>query len=101
MNRHTITDEDRVQVSADGRTVWVHADDGSTVGRFSMAFGMDVHTTSTEQLAGASQCLQCTHGAPGPSQWEEFCDLMRDRYSIMVNRGAIRFGTQSSSPEKN
>jgi hypothetical protein len=86
-----ITDEDRVQVSPDGRTVWVHTDDGSTVGRFSKVFGMDVHTTVTEQLAGAGQCLRCTHTAPGPAQWEEFCDLIHLHYGIVVDRKALSF----------
>lgn len=32
-----------IQLSANGETVWVHASDGSTVGRYSTRFGMDVH----------------------------------------------------------
>lgn len=88
---HTISDEDRVQISVDRRTVWVHADDGSTVGRFSKTFGMDVHTTVTEQLAGAGQCLRCTHKAPGIAEWREFCALMRDRYGIVVDETALSF----------
>ena len=47
---------DAVQVSPDGRTVWVHAPDGSTVGRFSTVFGMDVHTSVTAQFV---QCFRC------------------------------------------
>lgn len=82
---------DRVQVSPDGRTVWVHADDGSTVGRFSKVFGMDVHTTITEQLAGVPQCLKCTHGQPGPREWNEFCELMKHHYGIDVDRSAVSF----------
>lgn len=86
-----IADEDRVQVSADGKTVWVHADDGSTVGRFSRVFGMDVHTTVTEQLKGEGQCLRCTHVAPGLGEWIEFCDLIAKRYGIEVDRNAMVF----------
>lgn len=83
--------DDRVQVSQDGRTVWVHADDGSTVGRFSLVFGMDVHTSVTEQLAGAGQCLRCTHEPPGQADWDEFCDLMLSQYGIAIDRSAVRF----------
>lgn len=86
-----IAHEDQVQVSEDRRTVWVHAGDGSTVGRFSKVFGMDVHTTLTEQLQGAGQCLRCTHEAPGQAEWNEFCDLMLVHYGIAVNRNAISF----------
>ena len=81
----------QVDVSADGRTLWVHVLDGSTVGRFSKTFGMDVHTTITEQLAGSGQCLHCTHAKPGISEWLLFCDLMRDHYSIQVDRGLMQF----------
>ncbi len=42
-----------IDVSALGDTVWVTGDDGSCVGRFSMRFGIDVHRTVTEQMAGA------------------------------------------------
>lgn len=88
-----ITDDEdlHVQVSEDGNTVWVHALDGSTVGRFSKTFGMDCHTTVTEQLAGAGQCLHCTHEPPGPAEWDLFCDLMHKHHGITVNRQAISF----------
>lgn len=86
-----IDDEDRVQVSEDRKTVWVHTDDGSTVGRFSKKFGMDVHTTITAQLARAGQCLRCTHEAPGLAEWTEFCDLMQTHYGIAVDRMALSF----------
>ncbi len=83
--------EDQVQISADGRTVWVHTLDGSTVGRFSKVFGMDVHRTISEQLAGAGQCLWCTHEAPGPADWSKFCDLMLQHYGIAVDRSVVSF----------
>lgn len=76
--------DERVQVSFDRGTVWVHDYDGSTVGRFSKAFGMDVHTTVTQQLGGASQCLACTHEPPDDAQWQEFCRLMWHHYQIEV-----------------
>ena len=80
---------DAVQVSPDGRTVWVHAPDGSTVGRFSTVFGMDVHTSVTAQLAGAEQCLHCTHTKPGLEHWNQFCDLIQANYAIVVDRSLI------------
>lgn len=86
-----IDDDDFVQVSQDRKTVWVHAKDGSTVGRFSKTFGMDVHTTITEQLKGAGQCLHCTHEPPGQAEWDKFCDLMLKHYEITVDRSALSF----------
>lgn len=80
----------QVEVSQDGRTVWVHAYDGSTVGRFSIVFGMDVHTTVAEQLQGASQCLHCTHTRPGQAEWQLFCQIMHRHYGITVPPSLVR-----------
>jgi len=85
-------EEDQVQVSATGDTVWVHALDGSTVGRFSKRFGLDVHTTVTEQLAGAGQCLNCTHEPAGIAEWKIFRELMQKHYQIHVDEHLISFG---------
>lgn len=80
---------DHIQVSADRRTVWVHALDGSTVGRFSKQFGIDVHRTMTEQLAGAGQCLACTHEPAAAEDWERFVALMKTHFAIEVPLDAI------------
>ncbi len=82
---------EQVQTSADGSTVWVHAMDGSTVGRFSRRFGLDVHATVTQQLAGASQCLHCTHTPPSTADWSLFGDLMLQHHGIEVDKGLMRF----------
>lgn len=76
---------EQIDVSADRSTVWVHALDGSTVGRFSKIFGMDVHRTVTEQMAGVPQCLHCTHEPPKQSDWLKFCELMLQHYGIEVD----------------
>lgn len=81
---------EQVEVSPDGKTVWVHAMDGTTVGRFSKTFGMDVHTTITEQMAGANQCLHCTHVSPRRSDWLTFCALMHQHYGIEVDSALIQ-----------
>lgn len=76
---------EQIDVSADRATVWVHSLDGTTVGRFSKKYGMDVHRTLTEQMAGASQCLHCTHSQPVRADWLKFCELMQQHYSIEVD----------------
>lgn len=81
---------DQVQVSADASTVWVHALDGSTVGRFSKRFGLDVHTTVTQQMEGSAQCLHCTHVPPTASDWQKFCKLMKQHYGIEINAALIK-----------
>lgn len=82
---------EHVQLSADGSTVWVHALDGSTVGRFSKRFGLDVHTTATQQMGGAAQCLHCTHVSPSSDDWLIFCDLMNQHHGIEVNPNLMQF----------
>lgn len=71
--------------------MWVHASDGSTVGRFSKKFGMDVHKSISEQQLGASQCLHCTHAAAGPKEWMTFIDLMQKHYGSDVPYSLIHF----------
>ena len=74
---------EQVEASADGRTVWVHALDGSTVGRFSTLFGMDAHTSITEQLAGARNAFT----APMASQrMRTGCSFARSCKSTMESR---------------
>lgn len=90
-----------IQVSANGETVWVHASDGSTVGRYSTRFGMDVHNTVTAQMAGASQCLNCTHTAPTVQDWKEFCRLMLAHFAIPIPDDINPHLAQASdAPEK-
>lgn len=81
---------EQVQVSADQSTVWVHALDGSTVGRFSKRFGLDVHTTATQQMQGAAQCLHCTHVPATAEDWQLFCELMLQHHGIEVDSTLIR-----------
>lgn len=84
--------KDNIQIDATKTTVWVHAsEDGSTVGRFSKRFGMDVHTTINAQMAGASQCLHCTQEQPTEQEWHLFCDLMWQHYKISVPKDLIQF----------
>lgn len=77
--------------SPDGATVWVNAADGSCIGRFSRRHGIDVHTTSAEQLEGGRQCLFCTHEPANQAAWESFCDAMLLHHRISVDRGLVTF----------
>ena len=82
---------EHIQVSADGTTVWVHAFDGSTVGRFSKKFGMDVHNTAADQMAGSPECLHCTHVAPSEMDWTRFCELLGEHHKIAVDPNILQF----------
>ena len=80
-----------VQVSNDRGTLWVHAPDGSTVGRFSKRFGIDVHKTFAEQLDGAKPCLHCTHAAAGPEEWQAFRRAMHDYHGVLLDIDTLTF----------
>ena len=81
----------QVQVSGDRSTLWVHAPDGTTVGRFSRHFGIDVHRTMTEQLSGAAQCLYCTHEPPDVEAWQSFRVEMLRLHQVRVEAGLMDF----------
>ena len=81
-----------IQASADGKTVWVHAADGSCVGRFDKRFGLDVHTTASEQInEGKPQCLLCTHEAAGPDDWQRFRAAVKAHHAIEVPNETVTF----------
>ena len=92
MHGESIDLDESIQVSIDKKTVWIHSpNDGSTVGRFSKIFGMDVHTTVSAQLDGAGQCLCCTHEPPTVKEWEHFVHMMHEHHQIFVPLDLIDF----------
>ncbi|ABO60325.1 hypothetical protein Bcep1808_7448 (plasmid) [Burkholderia vietnamiensis G4] len=82
-----------VVVSAAGDTVWVNGGDGSCVGRFSKRFGIDVHRTVAEMLAGADQCLFCTHEPADAAAWATFRADMAKHHGVVVPERLITFST--------
>ncbi|MGN4155545.1 hypothetical protein [Burkholderia gladioli] len=80
-----------IEVSEVGDTVWVTGHDGSCVGRFSKRFGIDVHRTVAEQIAGAEQCLYCIHEAAGEGDWREFRAAVLKHHAIDVPFDTIQF----------
>ncbi|RCW65152.1 hypothetical protein [Pseudorhodoferax soli] len=65
-------------------TVWVNGYDGSSIGRFSKRFGIDVHRTGTAQLAGEGECLVCTHGPADHATWLLFIEAMQQHHGVQV-----------------
>lgn len=80
-----------VIVSADGGTLWVNGGDGSCIGRFSKRFGIDLHNTATDQLAGLPQCLACTHGSAGSAEWALFRQQMREHHGVEIDDELLSF----------
>lgn len=63
--------------------IWVNGADGSCIARFSR-FGIDIHRTTTAQMAGESECLDCSHGRPGLAEWDRFKTGMLRHYGIAI-----------------
>lgn len=71
------------EVVTDGRTVWVNADDGMSVGRFSKR-GVDVHADAQTQMETGRQCLACVHDLPPPEAWDVFVGELAEHYGIAL-----------------
>lgn len=77
-----------LQLSDARNAVWIHASDGSTVGRFGRQ-GVDLHNTVSEQMAGASECRLCTHGQVTVVEWEMFREKALEWWGVEVPRDAF------------
>lgn len=77
-----------IQLSANRNTVWILAPDGSTVGRFGR-MGIDLHTTISEQIAGAPQCRLCTHGQSTLADWALFREKALEWWGVEVPADAF------------
>lgn len=80
--------EYEVQLSASRDAVWVHASDGSTVGRFGK-MGIDIHSSVTDQMNGASQCDLCTHGLVTAQDWATFRKEASARWGVKIPEEAF------------
>ncbi|CAJ6621291.1 Uncharacterised protein [Burkholderia pseudomallei] len=80
-----------IEVSPGGDRVWVTGRDGSCLGRFSKRFGIDVHRTVADMLAGADQCLYCTHEPGGKDAWGAFREAVEKYHGIVVPDDLISF----------
>ena len=67
----------RTEIQSDGKTVWVHADNGHTIARFGRR-GIDVHTLTSDG------CLHCTHEPTGLGEWRTFQAKMVEHYGVVV-----------------
>lgn len=76
--------EYEIQTSENKNAVWIHASDGSTVGRFGV-MGIDLHNTVTDQLNGASQCKLCTHGKVNANDWGLFKEKSLEFFGVKVS----------------
>ena len=68
--------------------VYVHCNDGSTVGRFSSR-GIDIHNSVTDQMNGKPECLLCTHDFASQSDWETFRTKAKELWKIEIPQDAF------------
>ena len=81
-----------IDVSACGNKLWINStQDGSCIARFSKSFGIDIHRSGTEQLAGKGECLFCTHEPAGEDAWNKFREQVKKHYGITVRKSLIRY----------
>jgi hypothetical protein len=80
--------EYQVEWSRLNDAVWIHASDGSTVGRFGK-MGVDLHNTVTEQMQGAPECRLCTHGRPSVKEWDLFREKAAEWWGVSVPKKAF------------
>lgn len=88
-----------VQTSESKVAIWVHASDGSTVGRFGK-MGIDIHNTVTEQLAGKPECRLCTHGHVSETEWTLFREKALEFWGVNIPKDAIDPKILKSSEEQ-
>lgn len=72
-----------IEVIGDGKTVWVNNESGDCLARFG-TLGIDNHTSTEEQLNGASQCLYCTHGKTDINDWLTLKLKVNEIYGVHV-----------------
>lgn len=71
------------ELLSDGRTVWINADDGMSVGRF-FRVGVDVHRDAAGQMETGEQCLACVHDLPPAEAWDVFVAAIEEHYGVRV-----------------
>lgn len=81
-----------IVVAQNHNNVWVNSGvDGSCIGRFSKAFGLDVHRTGSDQMNGAPECLYCTHGPTTQAEWLTFCEQMKEHHGITIDLNILNW----------
>lgn len=80
--------EYEVEVATSRNAVWIHASDGSTVGRFGR-MGVDLHNSVSDQMAGSPECRLCTHGKVTKKDWELFRQKAKEFWGVEVPEDAF------------
>lgn len=83
--------DEMIHVESSGSSVWVHAHDGSCVGRFDRELGMDVDVTVVAQLPAYAHLLNGGSKVFDPKEeWGIFRGLMQRHYGVVIPADLIR-----------
>jgi len=83
--------EYQVQYSQCKTKLWVNCSTGDNVARYDIRFGMDIHTTTEEQLQGKPSCLLCTHGKSDQAEFDLFCSKVKELWNVDIDKTQIQF----------
>lgn len=72
------------EITSDGRTVWVNANCGMCVGRFTKNH-VDIHASAKEQMNGV-HCLDCfpSRGKSLDESWKQFKESMLTHHKVEI-----------------
>lgn len=83
--------DEMIQLDAGHGTVWIHAQDGTCVGRFDREMGMDVDVTVVAQLPAYAHLLHGGSDVFDPKdEWATFRSLMQRHYGVVIPPDLIR-----------
>ena len=71
------------QIASDGKSVWVNDGMGGCVARFGRG-GIDIHSTTAEQIANGLACRFCTHALPTPMEWDLFRAKVEEFHGVRI-----------------
>lgn len=81
-----------MQVSSDGRTVWVNDELGGCVARLG-PFRVDVHRSTQEQIATGVACSDCyvvemlgSMAKHGDKVWNDFVESVEALHGVVIDR---------------
>lgn len=72
------------EIRSDGGSVWLNDQTGHCLARFGR-LGVDVHRSVADQMAGAGECLACTHGWAGAAEWNLFVQAVRAHHDVEIH----------------
>ncbi|MEZ8293455.1 hypothetical protein AB6D11_06330 [Vibrio splendidus] len=84
------------ELFGDGKTVWLNNHSGDCLARFGLR-GIDIHTSASEQINGAKQCLYCTHTKTDVDDWHVFKRKVKELFGLDVPDHLSPFHSENSS----